>query len=192
MGNLHSVAKALQKRDIPAEITSSADRIAQADGVILPGVGAFGEAARNLRERGLDNLVVAHIEQGKPFFGICLGLQLLFEGSEENPEEKGLGLLKGRVIRFNTDLKVPHMGWNSVIKTQNTPILNTIHEGDYFYFVHSYYVSPEDDSVAATVTEYGERFVSSVRVGNLFACQFHPEKSQDKGLALITNFGASI
>ena len=192
MGNLHSVAKALQKRDIPAEITSSADTIAAADGVILPGVGAFGEASLNLRSRGLDKPILKHIEKGKPFFGICLGLHLLFEGSDESPKEPGLGLFKGRVVRFQTDLKVPHMGWNSVEKQKDIPMLTGINDGDYFYFVHSYYVAPEDPTVAATLTEYGEKFVSSVGVDNVFACQFHPEKSQDRGLTLIKNFGESI
>lgn len=190
MGNLHSVAKALDAMSVPAVITAEPAVIARADGVILPGVGAFGEAVANLARRDLIPVLRDYITSGRPFLGICLGLQLLFEESEETPGVKGLSVFRGNVVRFRTELTVPHMGWNRIRKTADTPFLKGIDDGEYFYFVHSYHVVPSDPALTATVTEYGAPFASAIATGRLFACQYHPEKSQDKGLAIIRNFGA--
>lgn len=190
-GNLRSVAKALENFGHPCRITSQAAEIDAADAVILPGVGAFGEAARNLEKSGLSASVRNAATDGRPFLGICLGYHLLFESSEEAPGVPGLGIFPGHVVRFTGEIKVPHMGWNTVSLCQHPPILADIVDGDYFYFVHSFYPAPADQSLVATRTEYGGSFASSIARGNLFACQFHPEKSQHKGLSLIKNFGDS-
>lgn len=194
MGNLESVSKALKHLGFDVIVTSSVDEIKSSDGVVLPGVGAFPDCMANLEKLGLIE-IVKYSAINKPFLGICLGLQLLFEESEEFGSHAGLSIFKGRVKRFKDDmivegerLKIPHMGWNSIKIKKNTPFLDGIDDGSYFYFVHSYYVETED-SLVATETFYGVNFASSIAKDNLFACQFHPEKSQRLGLKLLENFG---
>lgn len=198
MGNLHSVSKALQKVGGHIRITQSAKEIRGAAGVVLPGVGAFGEAMRRLQGKRLLDPILQALQWGKPFLGICLGLQLLFERSEESPREKGLGFFKGPVVRFKfsrrSSLKVPHMGWNTFERgpAGNTPYLRGISKRDHFYFVHSYFPAPEDKRFLAARTRYGTAFCSAVARGPLFACQFHPEKSGDQGQRLLRNFVQTV
>ncbi|MBI3793261.1 MAG: imidazole glycerol phosphate synthase subunit HisH [Nitrospinae bacterium] len=188
MGNLRSVQKAFEKIGSPAIITRDADFIASASGLVLPGVGAFGLCMERLDGYSLSNPIRKYIESGRPFLGICLGLQLLFDESEEFGVQKGLGVLKGKVLRFpHGELKVPHMGWNNVQTTKKSALFDGIPSDSYFYFVHSYYVAPEGD-VATGTTEYGINFVSSVEKENVYATQFHPEKSQSAGLKMLENF----
>jgi len=189
MGNLGSVDKALQRVGCQVRITNDAEVIQQADGVVLPGVGAFDDCMEHLQSCALVAPIKDAIEQGKPFLGICLGLQVLFEGSEEGSKLPGLGVLKGRVVRFRHNLKIPQIGWNQISIQRHAPHLGGIADGSWVYFVHSYYVEPEDEGIIATTTEYGCQFVSSVWRDNLFACQFHPEKSQDVGIKILENFG---
>jgi len=192
MGNLRSVQKALERVGHPATITSSPADIAQADKVILPGVGAFEDAIAELRRRDLVGPIKDAIAANKPFLGICLGLQLLFEVGYENGTHEGLGILPGETVRFDLPadlkLKVPHMGWNAISIKHRPPILAGLSEGTHVYFVHSYYVRPRDPSVIATETDYGGPFCSMIWCGNLFATQFHPEKSQSDGLRILRNF----
>jgi glutamine amidotransferase len=202
MGNLRSVHKALERVGFQASVTQDPAEVKKAAGLIVPGVGAFKKAMENLQELGLVNPIIEFVESGKPFLGICLGLQLLFSGSDEFGFQKGLSLFKGRVVRFPFShpaasppkdlLKVPHMGWNTVHIHKRPPVLDGIADGAYFYFVHSYYPVPEEQEIVATTTDYGGEFVSSVSRGNLFACQFHPEKSQSVGLNLLKNFGRLV
>ncbi|MDH5543259.1 MAG: imidazole glycerol phosphate synthase subunit HisH [Nitrospinota bacterium] len=188
MGNLRSVQKGFEKVGAEAIITRDISVIESASGVVLPGVGAFTVCMENLEKYGLITPIKSFIESGKPFLGICLGLQLLFEESVEFGNCKGLGLIKGKVRKFPADeMKVPHMGWNSVDISRDSRLLEGIHDGTYFYFVHSYYVDPEEDVSIAT-TDYGFNFVSAVEKGNIFATQFHPEKSQAEGLKILENF----
>lgn len=190
MGNLRSVAKALERAGAQVKVTSDAAEITGAQGVVLPGVGAFGACMDNLRARGLLAPVRSVIERGVPFFGICLGMQLLFEESEEFGPIAGLGILPGRVVRFpdRPDLPVPHMGWNTLRLRSPAPHLRGIEDGTFMYFVHSYFVVPKDPSIVAATTEYGLEFAAAVWAGNVFATQFHPEKSQRAGLQLLRNF----
>ena len=194
MGNLKSVHKAFESVGHRAAVTRDPKLIADASHVVLPGVGAFGDCMRNLGRYGLVEPVLGAIQAGKPFLGICLGFQLLFSESEEFGTHRGLGVIPGRVVRFAsggsaTPMKVPHMGWNSIAIRQRSPLLDGVPDGAFMYFVHSYYVVPDDQSVACTMTDYGRPFVSSVARDNIFACQFHPEKSQSEGLRIIQNFG---
>lgn len=200
MGNLRSVQKGFERMGHEAVVTSDAKTILSASKVVLPGVGAFPDCMRNLEEYGLIDAVRKSIASGKPFLGICLGLQLLFTESEEFGISKGLGIIKGRVVRFKGpafsnpqsaigNLKVPHMGWNSLSIKRRAPALVDVPDGSHFYFVHSFHVVPEDKSVIATTTEYGMEFVSSIWKDNIFAAQFHPEKSQALGLAILKRFG---
>lgn len=190
MGNLRSVEKALQRLGHEAKVTSNADEIAAAAGVVLPGVGAFADCMAYLDSTGLRRSVVEAIDSGRPFLGICLGLQLLFTESEENGIHPGLNVFAGRVKRFPTGrgLKVPHMGWNQIRIEKRSRIFDGVDDGSNVYFVHSYYVEANDPSIVASTTEYGVDFVSSVQAGNIFACQFHPEKSGKVGLAILDNF----
>ena len=195
MGNLKSVHKAFESVGHHATVTRDPQAIADASHVVLPGVGAFGDCMRNLERHGLVEPVLGAIRAGKPFLGICLGFQLLFSESEEFGTHRGLGVIPGRVVRFAsggspTPMKVPHMGWNSIAIGKRSPVLDGVPDGAFMYFVHSYYVVPDDQSVACTMTDYGRPFVSSVARDNIFACQFHPEKSQSEGLRIIRNFGA--
>jgi imidazole glycerol-phosphate synthase subunit HisH len=191
MGNLRSVEKALEHVGAQPEITSDAQRILSADKVILPGVGAFGDAMRELQQRNLIEPIKQSIEQGKPFLGICLGLQLLFETGYENGEFPGLGVLKGKVVRFSLprEFKVPHIGWNRVHSLQaDNQLLHNISADPYMYFVHSYYVIPDDPSLVWLNSDYGIPFCAAIGRQNLYATQFHPEKSQKEGLQLLKNF----
>jgi glutamine amidotransferase len=191
MGNLRSVQKGLERVGFAAEVTRDPERITAAVGVVLPGVGAFGACMDNLCGYGLVETVRHVISRGTPFLGICLGMQLLFEESEEFGPVPGLGIFSGRVVRFpeNETLKVPHMGWNQIRKHQDAPHLRGIDDGAFVYFVHSYYVVPADPSLTATSTEYGFEFASAVARDNVFATQYHPEKSQKVGLKILENFG---
>ena len=207
MGNLRSVQKAFERIGRTAEVSDKPDVVAAAERLVLPGVGAFGDAMMALRRRHLVEPLRDFCRGGRPFLGICLGLQILFDESEEvataqiemtpgagPPVEKGLGIIPGRVVRFSPELaqrglKVPHMGWNVVEPVTESPLFaGMAKEGVYFYFAHSYYASPAQASAVAAVTDYGGRFASSVRVGNVMATQFHPEKSQAVGLAMLENF----
>lgn len=202
MGNLHSVQKGFERVGFPTQVTQDADLIRQAEGLVLPGVGAFKKAMENLHSRDLEKPILRYLESGKPFLGICLGLQLLFSESEEFGSERGLGVFKGKVVRFpapgsaawqsRESLKVPHMGWNAIRIRKQAPALEGIADGAHFYFVHSYYPVPADSEIVATTTEYGLPFVSSVSQGKLYACQFHPEKSQAAGLRILKNFGSLV
>lgn len=191
MGNLRSVQKAIEKVGSEAIITSDAQQIAAASKVILPGVGAFRDAIKALHHQDLVGPIQEATQSGKPFLGICLGLQLLFERSFEYGDYEGLGIVPGVVRKFELpqELKVPHMGWNQLLATQaDHPLLAGLDSTAWFYFVHSYYVDPTDSSWSAAETDYGGRFVSMVAKGNVYATQFHPEKSQSAGLQLLKNF----
>jgi glutamine amidotransferase len=194
MGNLRSVQKGLERVGFAAEVTRDRERIEAAAGVVLPGVGAFGACMDNLRTYGLTETVRVVIRRGTPFLGICLGMQLLFEESEEFGRVQGLGILPGRVVRFaaRPGLQVPHMGWNQICKRQEVPHLRGIDDGAFVYFVHSYYVVPGDPSLTATTTEYGVDFTSAIARDNVFATQYHPEKSQAVGLKILENFGRLV
>ncbi|MGH7806852.1 MAG: imidazole glycerol phosphate synthase subunit HisH [Thermodesulfobacteriota bacterium] len=193
MGNLRSVKKAFENLGFSTNVTKNPDQILNSDGLVLPGVGAFGDCMKNLEEYNLAKPIKNFIKNGKPFLGICLGLQLLFEESEESPGINGLGILKGNVVRFprsgDEKLKIPHMGWNQIELQKELPILKGIPQGSWFYFVHSYFPKPEDKSVNAVKTDYGIEFTSAVQKENIFACQFHPEKSSTLGLRILENFG---
>ena len=190
MGNLRSVQKGFEHVGVQAEVTRDLQRIASARGVVLPGVGAFNACMANLRRFGLVEVVQEFVRQKKPFLGICLGFQLLFSESEEFGRQKGLDLFPGKVVGFRPgeQHKVPHMGWNSIEKQKESPFLDGIPSGDFVYFVHSYYVVPDEPSLIATTTPYGLGFASSIATDHLFACQFHPEKSQSVGLRILSNF----
>ena len=193
MGNLRSVSKALEKAGGDVVLASEAAQVEKCDKIVVPGQGAFRDAIENLAHRGLDRVVLEAIRSGKQFLGICLGQQILFETSHEDGVHEGLGVFSGDVVRFEADArrpecKIPQIGWNRVEFTRAAPHLAGIPSGTYFYFDHSYYVSPGDDSVIAGETDYLGRFASIVWRGNVFACQFHPEKSQRWGLRLLENF----
>jgi glutamine amidotransferase len=196
MGNLRSVQKGFEKLGFVAEVTADPRVLLEADKVVLPGVGAFPDCMRNLEQGGFVEPILKVIREGRPFLGICLGLQLLFTESEEFGLHRGLDIIPGRVIRFpeemeecGEELKVPHMGWNQLSFKRRPPVFAGLEDGTNFYFVHSFYVKPEDDGVVATTTTYGMEFCSSVWKDNIVATQFHPEKSQAKGLAILKNFG---
>ena len=187
MGNLGSVDKALRHVGCQVQVTSDPHVIAEAAGVVLPGVGAFDDCMSNLEQYGLVEVIKEVVAAGKPFLGICLGLQVLFDSSEEG-EKPGLGIIPGEVVRFKHDLKIPQIGWNQISIRSDAPHLEGLKDGAWVYFVHSYYVVPQDYSVIATTTEYGYEFCSSVWRDNIFASQFHPEKSQAAGLKILENF----
>ena len=189
-GNIKSVEKALQKLGAEVIITKDAEVILNADKVILPGVGAFGDAMANLNKYGLVDVIHKVVEKGTPFLGICLGLQLLFERSDETPGVQGLGILKGEILRIpeNGELKIPHMGWNSLHLQNNGRLYKGLQENAYVYFVHSYYLRAQEEEIVKATTEYSVNIHASVEKGNVFACQFHPEKSSDVGLKILKNF----
>ena len=216
MGNLRSVEKAFEKVGFDAIVTDSPEIIENADKIVLPGVGAFKDAKDGLRERNLIEPIKAHIKQNKLFLGICLGLHLLFTRSHEDGVHEGLDIIPGEVVRFKADrlninntgeqkekvetfkalsvvnnqkLKIPHMGWNTIRAKKKVPILKNLPADPYMYFVHSYFVIPDRDEVIAAETEYGVPFVSMISIDNIFAMQFHPEKSQQYGLMILKNFG---
>lgn len=194
MGNLRSVQKAVERVGGDVHIVDRPHELARADKLILPGVGAFGDAIRELRQRDLVGPLREAILSGKPFLGICLGLQLLFDVSYEGGEHEGLGILAGRVVRFEPTsvdgraLKVPHMGWNETRFVGETPLSLPQESGTHFYYVHSYYVEPEQPEIVAAEADYGTTFCSMVQKNNLFATQFHPEKSQTAGLQMLSRF----
>jgi len=188
MGNLGSVEKAFRFIGAEGVLTADAGDIRAADAVVLPGVGAFDDCMSNLRETGLVAPVLGAVEAGKPFLGICLGLQVLFESSEEARQEKGLGFFRGRVVRFRHKLKIPQIGWNQIARRQDALCLEGVADGAWVYFVHSYHIEPADEAIIATVTDYGYEFASAVGQGKVFATQFHPEKSQRAGLTVLRNF----
>ncbi|MDP1808938.1 MAG: imidazole glycerol phosphate synthase subunit HisH [Actinomycetota bacterium] len=190
MGNLRSVQKGFEKVGVDAVIADEPAAVARAQGVVLPGVGAFVDAIGHLRESGLDRAVLDAIAGGKPFLGICLGLQLLFEKSYEDGEHTGLGVFAGTVERISADVKIPHMGWNQVKQVRESPLFHNVPDGADFYFVHSYVAKPADASVILATTDYGGDFASGVARDNVWAFQFHPEKSGLIGLQILRNFGA--
>lgn len=194
MGNLRSVAKALERVGGQVRVSSDPGEILEAKGVVLPGVGAFGACMENLQRRGLVGIVREVVQRGTPFFGICLGMQLLFEESEEFGPVPGLGILPGRVVRFpqRRDLPVPHMGWNRIRIRQRAPHLEGVMDGAFVYFVHSFYVVPADPALVATSTDYAGEFASAIWLDHVFATQYHPEKSQRVGLQMLRNFVALV
>ena len=192
-GNLQSVRKALDFIGCETRVTDRPEDLETAEAAVLPGVGAFGDAMASLESRGLVEPVRAFIRQGKPFLGICLGLQLLFDSSEESPGVKGLGVLPGKILRIpdGEGLKVPHIGWNSLsFPNGRGRLFAGLSQEPYVYFVHSYYLKAEDPQIVAATTEYGVSIHAAVEKGNLFACQFHPEKSGAEGLQILQNFAA--
>lgn len=194
MGNLHSVRKAFEACGAAITLTRDPDGIAGANALVVPGVGSFGDGIENLSRTGLKGAIAEFIRSGRPYLGLCLGLQILFSSSDEAPGTPGLAVIPGRIRKFTGARKVPHMGWNTLCFTgrdpERCPLFRGIENGTYVYFVHSYYPQPEDRSVAAAITEYGIEFVSAVWRGALMATQFHPEKSQRAGLAMLRNFVA--
>jgi len=193
LGNLRSVSKAVEKLGVEVEVTDSPEKIEKADGIILPGVGAFHIGMQNLEKLNLLPVLHEAISKRTPFLGICLGFQILFSQSEEHGICNGMDIIKGKVKRFTHELKIPHMGWNQVKilpKTFGTKskIFNGIPDNSYFYFVHSYYAEPEDQNVIIATTEYGHEFTSAVNKNNVWGVQFHPEKRGDIGLKVLRNF----
>jgi glutamine amidotransferase len=195
MGNLRSVQKGFEKVGAEAVVTADPKLVPEADKIVLPGVGAFRDCMHNLEQAGFVEPILKVIAQGRPFLGICVGMQLLFTDSVEFGLYRGLDLIPGHVLRFpdgmregNEELKVPQIGWNQLNFKQETPVFEGINEGANVYFVHSYYVKPDDDGVVATTTNYGFDFCSAIRKDNIVATQFHPEKSQDVGLRILKNF----
>ena len=192
MANLRSVQKAFEQVGHPAQVISRPEEVERAQKIVLPGVGAFADAVRWLREKDLAAPILRHIEKGKPFLGICLGLQMLFDVGYEDGEHRGLGVLRGKCVRFDVDetmnLKVPHMGWNQIQVRKASPLVKELPQEANVYFVHGYHVVPENEDVIATTTDYGRPFVSSIWRDNVMATQFHPEKSQKVGLKMLANF----
>lgn len=191
MGNLLSVQKAFEFAGAKIKIVSTAEEIAEAEALVLPGVGHFADGIDHLNERGMTDVIRNKIAEGTPFMGICLGMQLLLDSSEEAPGKDGLGIIPGKVLKFELEargLKVPHMGWNGVKLTKQSPLVTEIPEETYFYFVHSYYVEPDDKSFTTLSANYGFEYCAAIQHDNLFATQFHPEKSQEKGLQIIKNY----
>ena len=193
-GNIKSVEKAMLFLGQEVKVTGDKETILSADKVILPGVGAFGDAMATIRERGLESVIRQVTDQGTPFLGICLGLQLLFERSDEAPGVEGLGILKGEILKIpeTEGMKIPHMGWNSLHLENNGRLFRGVAEGAYVYFVHSYYLHASDPSIVSAQTEYGVVIDASVCRGSLHAVQFHPEKSGKTGLAMLKNFAAML
>lgn len=192
-GNVESVAKALRHLGREVQLTADPEIIRSADGVVLPGVGAFGDAVSQLRSRGLEQVVVDSArDPQRPFLGICVGLQMLFDSSEESPEASGLSLFGGKVLRLPSEggLKVPHIGWNSINYDRACPLFARLPEQPYVYFVHSYYLKADDASIVSATAEYGAQIHAAVWQGSCFATQFHPEKSGDVGLTILDNFCA--
>jgi glutamine amidotransferase len=193
MGNLRSVQKALERVGSETRITGDPEQIATAEKLVLPGVGAFGDAMHELKVRDIVPAIGAFVRGGRPFLGICLGLQLLFDSSDEGGNHEGLGIIPGKVVRFDglaPELKVPHMGWNTLEHVQSVPILDAISSESHFYFVHSHYVVPAAPEVVAAKTTYGTSFCAMICHENVMATQFHPEKSQQVGLQMLSNFAA--
>jgi imidazole glycerol-phosphate synthase subunit HisH len=187
-GNLRSVTKALESLGADVRVSGSPADVEAADKIVLPGVGAFGKAVRSLESNSLLGPLAEAAAGGRPFLGICLGMQLLYEESEEDPGIRGLGVIPGKVVRFAPGRKIPHLGWNTVSWRDASPLWAGVADGSFFYFAHSFYGAPEDSKSVSGETEYGVPFASAVRRGRLFGIQFHPEKSQASGLRLLSNF----
>ncbi len=187
-GNLANVTNALNYLGIDSTVVSDPDSVYKAEKIILPGVGAFAPAMKELNELGLAEALVKKAQEGIPFLGICLGMQLMFTESEEGGISQGLGLVPGKVIRFTGDMKIPHMGWNSLEFTRETPFNKDVDNGKYAFFVHSYHCVPDNDACIVAKTDYSTMFVSVVGIGSVYGAQFHPEKSQQIGLSLLKNF----
>lgn len=193
MGNLRSVEKGFLKVGVDVSVTNRAEDVKRAEGVVLPGVGAFRNCMCELTRLQLIDVLVEAIKKGIPYLGICLGLQVLFSESEEFGRCKGLDIFRGKVLRFpEGGLKVPHMGWNEIKIQKNNPLLSGIPNKSYFYFVHSFYVAPKENSIVSATTDYGIEFASMVWKDNVYAVQFHPEKSQTLGLSILKNFGKIV
>ena len=192
MGNLRSVQKGFQKVGVDVTVTSHPQVIDDAEAVVLPGVGAFRDCIRNLSDLSLTDAVVRSIKKGKPYLGICLGMQVLFSESEEFGRCRGLDIFRGKVVRFGAGMKVPHMGWNTVTIEKRPPVFGGIEDNSYFYFVHSFYVVSEDKDIISGTTDYHGCFTSMVWKDNVIATQFHPEKSQELGLKILKGFGAFV
>lgn len=188
MGNLRSVQKAFEYLGFKAEITNEAEKIKNASKVVLPGVGAFADAISTLKEKHIDEAIYKAVDDKKPFLGICLGMQLIFDKSYENGEYDGLNLIKGDILRFNNNVKVPHIGWNDLNIKMRSPLFEGLPENPYVYFVHSYYLKTDAPVISAT-TFYGHEVQVAVQKDNIFALQFHPEKSGETGLKILKNFG---
>ena len=188
VGNLRSVEKAFAANGVQARVTAIRDEIKRAEKLVLPGVGAFGSCMRGLSERGFDKLVIDRVNDGVPLLGVCVGMQILFEESEEFGCTKGLGILKGRVRRFDKEMLVPQVGWNSIRQCRQHLLFAGIPDDAFFYFVHSYYCEPEDSDATLGITDYGSAYTSIVAKGNVCGVQFHPEKSQAVGLKMLANF----
>lgn len=190
MGNLYSLSKALERLGYSYEFVSMPERLQEYTGLILPGVGAFGDAIANIRELGLEQGIQDYVASGRPILGICLGMQLLFDKSEEHGDHQGLSLLGGEVVRFQGDYKVPHMGWNQLKISTNShlPLLEGVADGDYVYFVHSYHVRVKDQAALLATTDYYQDVTAIVGIGNVYGMQFHPEKSGETGMRLLRNF----
>lgn len=189
-GNLRSMEKALVRAGGDAFVTSTAEEAGEADALVVPGVGNFGQCAAQFRTEGLEGLTRSWVDAGRPLLGVCVGMQILYESSDEAPDTPGLGLLPGRVRRLPSDVTVPHMGWNTLEPAGDDPLLEGL-AGAHAYFVHSYYVEPDEEHVVATCT-YGARIAAVVRAGGVVATQFHPEKSSDVGARLLTNWIADV
>jgi imidazole glycerol-phosphate synthase subunit HisH len=192
VGNLRSVQNGFAKAGFPALLSGDPKDLAAADGLVLPGVGAFGQAMTSLRQSGLAAAIKERVARGVPLLGICLGLQLLFERSYEMGDHQGLGLIGGEVVPFNGELKVPQIGWNQLAIRREHPLLDGIIDGDYVYFVHSYYARPADENVVLAASDYGVDFPAVVQQGNVFGIQFHPEKSSRLGLRILKNYGGLV
>jgi imidazole glycerol-phosphate synthase subunit HisH len=190
MGNLRSVQKAFEHLGYEAQFVNTPEQIRRSDQIVLPGVGAFKDAMRQLNQNNLSDAIRESVRSGVPFLGICLGLQLLFDASCEGGQHAGLGIIPGTVEKFDLQkhLKVPHMGWNQVKVTAKDQVFSKIRDGEWFYFVHSYFARPQDESIVALSSDYGHRFCAAIQTDNVYACQFHPEKSQESGLSILKRF----
>ncbi|MBS7246948.1 MAG: imidazole glycerol phosphate synthase subunit HisH [Candidatus Jordarchaeales archaeon] len=190
VGNLRSITKGLEKAGATVKLTTKIEDILNAEAIVLPGVGAFKDAVKKMEP--LKEVLLKEVEDGKPILGICLGLQILFEESFEGGRCEGLALIKGRVIRLPSEVKVPHIGWNTIKIKKKNPLLREVNDGAYVYFVHSYYATPDNEEVIVATTKYGVEFPSVICDGNIFATQFHPEKSGEVGLKILRNFVAIV
>lgn len=192
MGNLRSVEKGLEKAGVASEICADPERLGSYDGLILPGVGAFRDAMENLTDLGMDRAIKDFVSTGRHLLGICLGMQLMLDYSEEHGRNEGLGMIGGGCLRLPDSVKVPHMGWNILKVKQQVPLFEGLSEGDRFYFVHSFYCAPTDEDVVIGTTDYGLEFACAIRKDNVWGMQFHPEKSSLLGLHILENFGRLI
>ncbi|MGK0466332.1 imidazole glycerol phosphate synthase subunit HisH [Clostridium sp.] len=192
VGNLKSVQNALKMLNIPSIISSDKEEIAKSRSIIVPGVGAFPDAMKNMKAKGLDKVIISAAKKGKPILGICLGMQLFFEESYEIETCQGLGFFKGNIVKLEGSIKIPHMGWNSLSFENSTPLLSGVEENNYVYFVHSYYAEVHEEGIVNAYTTYEKKIPAIVSKGNIFGMQFHPEKSGEAGMKLLENFGRLV